>query len=273
MQLYLASTLHNIDKLPRERASNMKLYLASIARECDSRFDDYTILSHCKYYLESFYDRGWVKFYDLLTLEQKALFLLDSGAFSMMQDPKKAAGLERYVDAYIDFINERGINYFFEMDVDSVIGLAKVEEIRKKIENKTQKQTIPVWHRSRGKEYFLRLCKDYDYIAIGGIAAKRITKNEFKYLHWFIEQAHKYDCKIHGLGFTPTDLADYAFDSTDSSTWTYSFRHGHLYTFDGKVMQKTNPPSGKKGIGNKLAVHSFLEWCKYQKYLDGGNPC
>ena len=48
-----------------------------------------------------------------------------------------------------------------------------------------------VWHKSRGKDYWLKMIKEYDYVAIGGIVTKEIKPSEYKYFHWFIRQATK----------------------------------------------------------------------------------
>lgn len=49
---------------------------------------------------------------------------------------------DRYVDAYIDFINTWNVHHFFELDIDRIVGLEKVEEFRRRIESKTGKQSI-----------------------------------------------------------------------------------------------------------------------------------
>ena len=46
---------------------------------------------------------------------------------------------DRYVDAYIDFINTWNVHHFFELDIDRIVGLEKVEEFRRRIESKTGK--------------------------------------------------------------------------------------------------------------------------------------
>ncbi len=64
---------------------------------------------------------------------------------------------------------------FFELDIDRIVGLEKVEEFRRRIESKTGKQSIPVWHSNRGWQYFVNMCKEYNYVSIGGIAKRTRT--------------------------------------------------------------------------------------------------
>ena len=78
--------------------------------------------------------------------------------------------MEEYIEKYICHIKKYNVKYFFEMDVDCIFGLEKVEIWRKKIENQTGIKSIPVWHKSRGIDYFKRMVDEYDYIAIGGFA-------------------------------------------------------------------------------------------------------
>lgn len=183
------------------------------------------------YMLESFF---YVKPWQIERIPAMKMFLLDSGAFTFMSGTGKA-DFDEYLTKYIDFINKCDIKYFFELDVDSVVGYEKVKEYRKRLEKETGKKCIPVWHKSRGKDEFLKMCDEYDYVAIGGIVTKEITKDQYPFFTWFINEAHKRKCKIHGLGFTDTGLLNkYKFDSVDSSSWISGTRFGHIYTFDGK---------------------------------------
>ena len=86
-------------------------------------------------------------------------FLLDSGAFTFMNQKSKKINFEQYIEQYIEFINKYDIKYFFELDVDVIFGHEKVKEIRKYIEQKTNKKTIPVWHKSRGIEEYIKFSK------------------------------------------------------------------------------------------------------------------
>lgn len=63
-------------------------------------------------------------------------FLLDSGAFTFMNGAKRV-DFDSYTDKYIDFINAYKVPLFFEMDLDAVVGLQKVEEYRRRIESRT----------------------------------------------------------------------------------------------------------------------------------------
>lgn len=95
--------------------------------------------------------------------------ILDSGAFSTFKDPQKAKNYnwDNYVKKYIQFINHTNQSLFFEMDIDCVVGLEKVEYYRKQIEDGTGKPPIPVWHANRRWNYFEMMCENYPYVSIG----------------------------------------------------------------------------------------------------------
>jgi hypothetical protein len=205
-------------------------------------------------------------------IKRKKLFLLDSGAFTFMNEvkkKKKKVDFDEYLNTYIKFINDNDIKYFFELDIDSIVGIKEVERLRKRLEDETGKKCIPVWHKSRGKEYFIEMCKNYNYVAIGGIVTKEIKPEEYKYFKWFIDTAHSYGCKIHGLGFTNlTLLKYYNFDSVDSTSWLSGGRFATMYCFDGKKMIKINPNNRRSLNHIPLNKHNFYEWVKFQKYAD-----
>lgn len=194
-------------------------------------------------------------------------FLLDSGAFTFFSSGKQV-DWNNYLDKYIAFINRNDVKHFFELDIDSLVGYEKVLKFRERLERETGKKCIPVWHKSRGKDEFLKMCDEYDYVSIGGIVSKEITAKEYSYFPWFIREAHKRGAKIHGLGFTNTEgLPKYKFDSVDSSCWTYGSRHGLIYYFNGETMKYKKVPPGMRVKDLKAAAAKcFNEWLKFQKY-------
>ena len=196
-------------------------------------------------------------------------FLLDSGAFTFMNAAKGGnVDFDSYTDRYIDFINTNKVQHFFEMDIDSVVGIDKVKQLRSRIERRTGKQPIIVWHKSRGKQSFIDSCKEYPYVALGGIVTKEITQKDYKHFPWFIDTAHEHGAKIHALGLTAlAALPKYHFDSVDSTAWVSGNRFGGVYIFDGKTMVKHNKKEGQRiGSHKAVAMHNFREWLKFQEY-------
>ena len=114
-----------------------------------------------EYVLESFfYIRPW----QIEEIPKWKMFLLDSGAFTFMhgiEASSKPVDWDGYLSRYIDFINRNDVQHFFELDVDSIVGYDAVKRMRARLEAETGKQSIPVWHRSRGLDEFKRLCRDY----------------------------------------------------------------------------------------------------------------
>jgi hypothetical protein len=114
------------------------------------------------------------------------------------------------------------------------------------------------------------MCDEYPYVAIGGIAIKEISKNQYSAFPAMIKEAHRRGAKVHGLGFTSLKyLPKIHFDSVDSTAWTTGNRFGYIYRFDGKTMQKIDAPAGKKlADSRKVALINYTEWIKFQKYAE-----
>ena len=199
-------------------------------------------------------------------------FLLDSGAFTLFSNKNKGNNVvwEEYVDRYADFIVRNKVERFFELDIDKLIGYDRVLALRKRLEQKTGRQCIPVWHKFRGKEKFLRMCDEYKYVSIGGIVSKEITPDEYRYFPWFIDTAHKAGAKIHGLGFTALSLLPkYHFDSVDSTAWTTGNRFGAVYRFTGTTIEKLGKKPGQWFKDSRaVAINNFNEWVKFQKWAE-----
>lgn len=201
-------------------------------------------------------------------------FLLDSGAFTFMQGNGGKCDWDRYTEEYAEWINAHKIDLFFELDIDSIVGLREVERLRAKLEHLTGKQPIPVWHINRGKEYFLQqMCGNYPYVALGGIVGAKKGAAAYKQYQaafpWFIQKAHEAGVKIHGLGFTGiSGLKKYHFDSVDSTAWLYGNRGGYLYKFNPRTgdMDKIDAPGGHRLKSQDAAIWNFNEWIKLQEY-------
>ena len=204
-------------------------------------------------------------------LPESADFMLDSGAFTFITKNKdNAIDWNDYIERYAEFINKNSIKKYFELDIDSITGYESVKYLRQKLEKLTNKQSIPVWHPSRGYAEFIRLCDEYPYIAVGGIVIKEISINQYKAFPKLISEAHKRGTKIHGLGFTRlSELHKYHFDSVDSSAWVTGNKFGYLYKFENnKLIKIDTPPGHRLADSNKVAVHNFNEWKKYYEWAE-----
>lgn len=227
------------------------------------------ILKESPYLLESFY---YVKDWQVDIIKTRKDFLLDSGAFTFLSNSKTHTDWNEYLERYSAFIKENDIKHFFELDIDKIVGYEEVKRMRHRLENTVNRRVIPVWHRSRGKDEYLRLCDEYDYVAVGGIAIKDIKPNEYNIFTYLIDEAHKRKCKVHGLGFTSTSLLPkYHFDSVDSTRWNCA-RFGRLEYFDGEKMKPIDRrKEGKRLIGREnenIMAFNLREWIKYQYYAE-----
>lgn len=204
-------------------------------------------------------------------LYKKHNFLLDSGAFTFMRAAKSDIDWDAYIERYASFINKHDIKLFFELDIDSIVGIREVERLRNKLEAITKKKCIPVWHKSRGLQYWEDLCRDYDYVAIGGLVTQEIKRSEYNIFYSLLKIAKKNKTKVHGLGFTNLKgLTMYQFDSVDSTSWISGQKYLQFYTFDGRTLIKSNvntPNTRGKNPQGRLE-YNFNEWVKFCEYAE-----
>lgn len=246
------------------RIRAMKVCLASIdsSRHLGCQLFDIPYMLSSFYYAEKMAD--WL----IPVLKSAELLMLDSGAFSFMTGSGKA-DFDAYMTRYIDFVKKYDVEYFFELDIDSIVGYERVKEMRKRLEYETGRQCIPVWHVSRGTEEYVKLCREYAYIAIGGIVTKEIPQRDFMKLPKLIDIAHKCKCKVHGLGFTYLKyLPLIKFDSVDSSTWTSGRRYGTIYQFNGKTLVSHRRRDARVESYIEADLNNLREWIKFQRYAD-----
>lgn len=268
MQVFLAEgdevAAGYLDKLNQEN-EKMNLYLAE-SGGCLKAYLSEADLYKDAYILQSYYYAS--DFTEKVILPNCKDFLLDSGAFTFLQGKGKV-NWNDYVEKYATFVKNNHIQKYFELDIDSIVGLDAVLEIRKKLEGLTGTKPIPVWHKSRGIEQFKRDADEYPYVALGGIVIKEFSRDEYKTFPWFINEAHKAGAKIHGLGFTNLEgIRKYHFDSVDSTSWVSGNRFGAVYYFDGRTMKKISKKPGQRVKTNQVAIHNFNEWKKFSRYAE-----
>lgn len=251
----------------------MKLYLAGL--EASLHYDKFykyikNINKNNIYILFSYYYitlRKSSRSIDII-LKNKDNILIDSGAFTFIQGGLNV-DIEQYTDGYIDFINKYNIKYFFEMDVDSVLGYDKVKILRKKIEDGTGKKVIPVWHVNRGIEEFKKHCEEYDYVAIGGLVG--CDKQLLNIVKEMIKYANSKKVKIHLLGYSKSDIIDLDAYSYDSSSWN-GYIYGNIYIYDNNIKRPiiNRRKKNKRLDNNKLEdiiIHNFKVWKHYSNYI------
>jgi len=273
MRLYLAAPFSTGHMSPLWTAAlggglenAMRLFVAGeheVKNGSLARWDDL-------YVLETYYYARSNKHAQRLLKENKARdILLDSGAFSFMSDKRRSLDWARYVDEYAEFVKNYNISNFFELDIDAVVDLPTVLKLRHQLESRVGRQSIPVWHRSRGKGAWLQMCQEYKYVAIGGIVTGEIKRKDFPVFAWFLSAAQKTNTKVHGLGFTGiANLSKYPFYSVDSTAWLYGNRGGFLYRFNGQDLDKIDAPASRRMKSRETAIHNFNEWVKFMRYAD-----
>ncbi len=216
--------------------------------------------------LESFY---YVADWQTRNIHRFKSFMLDSGAFTFAYGSGADVDWDAYLGRYIDYINQNDVGLFFELDIDKLVGYEKVLEYRARLEGGTGKRCIPVWHMNRGREDWLRMCEEYDYVALGGLAAREFGDQE-RVIPWFTRTAHERGCRVHGLGYTKLGyLERMGFDSVDSSAWLYGNRGGFIYLYRGGYrMDKVKSPDGKMLDSRKAARHNFMQWVRLSEELE-----
>ena len=248
----------------------MKIFLACI-QTVTNLFLSGQILPESVYGLESYYS---IKKDFIPYMSRMKSFLLDSGAFTFINSSKKqTVDWNRYVDKYADFVRENRIRNYFELDIDSIVGLKEVERLRCRLERRVGWQSIPVFHINRGFDYFRYMCKDWKYVAFGGIRTDGYsTATLEKYFPLFIREAHINSTKLHAFGYMASaGLERYKFDTVDSSSWMHS-RFGQYAVFKNGRIEYYTKNKLKRGrlkmTEQECKEHNLMEFLKYQRYAE-----
>ena len=240
----------------------MIVYLANApAKHCD----DIVMSGKCAF-LESYYAmrKGAGKLF-----RYYRDFLLDSGTFSFLRKGSLGIDFDAYLEEYAHFVKEHNIGRFFELDIYDIVGVKKTEQLRTRLEKITGKQPIVVWHNCLARSYFVDMCKNYPYVAIGGMASGHISRRHFADFPKFINLAHEYGAKIHGLGFINMKWLPLChFDSVDSTSWQNGARYGFQYDFNGKGFNQFVAVHNGKKVKDRIGLmrHNLLEWLKFQAW-------
>lgn len=201
--------------------------------------------------------------------DKSEFIIIDSGAHSF-QKGTKVDWIE-YTKKYAEFIKQfdrPNVVGYFEMDVDNIIGYDKVLELRKILENVSNK-IIPVWHKNRGIDEYKKMCQDYagKVIAITGFKNEDIKDEQYL---MFLKYAKKYNCKVHCLGMTRKKVLDkIPFDFVDSSSWKQQSIYGMIGR--KKVSKQYSKENRWKvmlenyKLGMKMQEHYYQKWKKICK--------
>jgi hypothetical protein len=157
--------------------------------------------------------------------------LVDSGAFTAATQGKSVDIAE-----YTDWLAEREglINHAASLDVigDEKASARNHEWQRSRLGDRVD--LLATWHLGSSLPELHRLCRENDYLAIGGCVpyAKR---PELLMRH--LVQAHKiareHGTRLHGLGITGrTAMFRLPWGSVDSSSWATAHRYGQLNVAD-----------------------------------------
>ena len=248
----------------------MNIFLAgNIGKKIPNEYIQYK----APFVLQTFFD---MMFWDEKLCEKAIktpkMFFCDSGAFSFMNSAK-SVDFSKYLDQYVSFVNRFNVKYFFELDLDVVIGVRETQKMTRYLEKKTQRQCIPVFHACRKMDGWRQMIREYKYVSIGasGITDECKWVNNTKLLRTLVSMAHQNGCKVHGLGYTRLSNINNTtvpFDSVDSSACLSGGRYGTVYRFTGTKLVSKSIKNRVKDY-KTLNTHNVKEWIKMSNYKAG----
>ena len=122
---------HKTDEFLKEADTKMRVFLAGNGYHKTDEFDLQRLVKEVTNFdnfniLESYYMlRNNEAFMNLLMRCNS--FLLDSGAFTFMQGTHQGdVDWDEYIEQYADLINRYDVKLFFELDIETIVGMAIV---------------------------------------------------------------------------------------------------------------------------------------------------
>jgi hypothetical protein len=158
---------------------------------------------------------------------------LDSGAYSAYTQGVHISNIE-----YIDYVKKFGLKVYAGLDV---IGDAEATYKNNLEMKEAGLNPIPTYHYGEDISYLERYLKDFDYVALGGVAQLRFYAKVKKWLDTCFFKIKDYPMKkIHGFAITnPRLLMRYPFYSVDSTAWLGS-KYGSVADYKGFKLIKSN---------------------------------
>lgn len=105
---------------------------------------------------------------------------------------------------------------------------------------------LPVFHVDEPWPVLEALCRDNQYIALGGMALHAVGRAKQKPLmRWLVRCFHiaaEHGTRLHGFGLTSASLVkNLPFYSVDSSSYTFALRWGVTYLWNASALRMENP--------------------------------
>lgn len=231
----------------------MKVYLA--AYEMQKTNYDVELDKTQNLFLTYFYlSRTDIALPQLKVNGHTGLITIDSGAHSFFEQKglsvtgntskqtKKTESPDEYFAKYLSWVikNYKYFDYFVELDLQEIVGEAKVNEWRALYkEHGVFDKCITVHHSCNSMEQFGELLNNSEskYIGIEGLRPGA-PMLPYKRL---LKIAYDRKIKVHGFAFTRCPLlAQFPFYSVDSSSWTMVVRYGAFQKFNNGSMKTVN---------------------------------
>jgi hypothetical protein len=157
-----------------------------------------------------------------VTYNIEADLFIDSGAFSAF-----SLGSKIDIDVYIEFCRNTDANYYAVLDV---IGNPEGTLTNQLYMESKGVSPVPCFHYGEDFKYLDYYCKNYEFVAIGGLVPINKSAKE----RWLDMVFSKYpNHKFHGFGLTSAELVTrYPWFSVDSSSWLSGGKTGALFDLD-----------------------------------------
>lgn len=196
-----------------------------------------------KHFLFSFYTLRQEKHKGLIENRYSGeKFFLDSGGYSA-----RMQGVQISIQNYAKFINENKQYLAVAANLDTNDIEETLANQNYLINNCPSVKILPVYHLSdwittKYRDLLDKYIKDFDYIALGGVAGLvgaglNIKKRFLSYCFAKTKQ----NIKVHGFGMTGNAFVlNFPFYSVDSTSWQSGSRYGQLCGYDGRSYNYRN---------------------------------
>lgn len=181
--------------------------------------------------------------------------IVDSGAFTAA-----SAGKVIDLNEYAEFLREHQSRISHAVTLD-VIGdwraTAKNHDLMQA--RLPDMDVVPTWHIGSPEHELRRLCRDFNYVAIGGaVPYAKYPKILMKHLIRVHQIAREADTRLHGLGITgKTAMMRLPWHSVDSSAWTRGHRYGGIDLTDARGQMQSVTFGTKLSMKHRQLVRAY----------------